>query len=296
MAVPSRDVPATSEPELARLAELGWSGGGLPVTPDGVRVASRPTQLNYPEQGLTALGLDGGRGYWFDHRAQSVIDALRLATTARTIWDVGAGAGSMSVRLADAGYEVVSVEPHATGAAAIAQHGRGAVFCGTLESLALPMHSIRVIGMFDVIEHLDDPDALVHEVRRVLEPSGVLVVTVPALPILWSNSDDVAGHQRRYTRASLDSFMQASGLTRVRSSYLFASLVPAAFALRTVPYRLGRRKRADEVMAATARRLKPNTRVDAIAARILRGERAVSRRVPIPVGLSVLGVYRAPAR
>jgi SAM-dependent methyltransferase len=280
--------------ELQRLAALGWSADTMPTTPDGVRIAGEPIEINYPEYGLTALGLDGGRGYWFDHRARAVIDALRASTSARSIWDVGAGAGSMSVRLAEAGFDVVSVEPQAMGAAAIAQQHCSAVFCGSLEALALPAHSIRIVGMFDVIEHLDDPRSLMREAARVLEPSAVVVVTVPALPIVWSNTDDVAGHQRRYTRRSLDAFMDACGLTRVTSVYLFASLVPPAIALRTIPYKLGRRKTPDEVMAATARRLKPSPRVDALAARVLRAESAVARRVPLPVGLSVLGVYRTP--
>ena len=280
-------------PELRRLAALGWSAGE--ATPDGVHVVGDAIDINYPDEGLAHLGLDGGRGYWFDHRARSVVDVLQAATTARTIWDVGAGAGSMSVRLAAAGYEVVSVEPQAVGAAAIAQLHCSTVFCGSLEGLHLPEHSVGIIGLFDVIEHLDDPGALIVEARRVLEPGGIVVVTVPALPILWSNADDVAGHQRRYTRESLDAFMRSCELDRVSSAYLFASLVPPAVALRTIPYRLGRRRTPAEVMDATARRLAPKPRVDAGARRVLDAERAIARRVPLPFGLSVLGAYRTPA-
>jgi len=293
--VPQVDGPPVDGPELRRLAALGWPAAGLPTGSDGVRVVDETVDINYPDEGLAHLGLDGGRGYWFDHRARSVVDVLAAATPVRTLWDVGAGAGSMSVRLAQAGYEVVSVEPQRVGAAAIAELHCSAVFCGSLESLALPAHAIGVVGLFDVIEHLDDPAALIGEVTRVLEPAGVVVVTVPALPLLWSNTDDVAGHQRRYTRRSLDEFMQSCGLTRVSSAYLFASLVPPAIALRTIPYRLGRRRTPAEVMAATQRRLAPKPRVDAAARRVLDAERTVARRVPLPVGLSVLGAYRTPA-
>jgi SAM-dependent methyltransferase len=280
---------------LRRLAALGWAAADLPPTSDGVRVVDAAVEINYPDEGLEHLGLDGGRGYWFDHRARAVVDVLEVATPARTIWDVGAGAGSMSTRLARAGYDVVSVEPQPKGAAAIARLHCGAVFCGSLESLRLPAHAVGIIGLFDVIEHLDDPRALVAEAMRVLEPAGIVVVTVPALPLLWSNADDVAGHQRRYTRRSLDEFMRSCGLHRVSSQYLFASLVPPAIALRTIPYRLGRRRTPAEVMATTQRRLAPKPRVDAAARRVLAAERSVARRVPLPVGLSVLGAYRTPA-
>ena len=89
--------------------------------------------------------------------------------------------------------------------------------------------------------------------------------------------------------------MEACGLTRVSSGYLFASLVPPAIALRTIPYRLGRRRTPAEVMAATQRRLAPKPRVDAAARRVFAAERAVARHVPLPAGLSVLGAYRTPA-
>jgi SAM-dependent methyltransferase len=293
--VPEVDGPPVDAPEVRRLAALGWPAASLPPSADGVRVVDETVDINYPDQGLAHLGLDGGRGYWFDHRARSVVDVLQAATPVRTIWDVGAGAGSMSVRLAQAGYEVVSVEPQRVGAAAIAELRCSAVFCGSLESLGLPTHAISIIGLFDVIEHLDDPRALLAEVTRVLEPGGVVVVTVPAFPLLWSNADDVAGHQRRYTRRSLDDFMQSCGLTRVSSAYLFASLVPPAIALRTIPYRLGRRRTPAEVMAATQRRLAPKPRIDAAARRVFDAEHAVARHVPLPAGLSVLGAYRTPA-
>jgi SAM-dependent methyltransferase len=248
--------------------------------------------VNYPEGGLETLGLDGGQGYWFDHRAREVIDAVTAATDVRAVWDIGAGSGSMSQRLATAGFDVVSVEPLAEGATAIAGLHCSDVFCGALEGLHLPDASIPAAGLFDVIEHLDEPHLLMEEIRRVLMPAGVVVVTVPAFPALWSNSDEIAGHRRRYTRATLDTFMQSCGMTTESSRYIFASLVPAAFALRTVPYRLGRRRDADAALATSATRLDPNPRVRAIAEGVLRTEHAVARRVPLPFGLTVLGVYR----
>ena len=279
-------------PELERLSALGWPIDALSRTAEGVYAVDDAVAVNYPEGGLAALGLDGGRGYWFDHRAREVVDALAAATDARSIWDIGAGGGSMSLRLSRAGFDVVSVEPLMEGAAAIAELRCSDVFCGSLAELRLPTHSIRIVGLFDVIEHLDDPEALMDEACRVLEPGGVVVVTVPAFQSLWSNSDEVAGHQRRYTRKDLDAFMQSRGLRRVTSRYLFASLLPPAVALRTIPYRLGRRRSTEQVLAANAKRLAPNPRVDAAAGRLLRAESALARRVPLPAGLSVLGVYK----
>jgi SAM-dependent methyltransferase len=281
--------------EVARVVELGWSIGSNAPATNGVRFVDGETSVSYPEGGLAALGLDGGQGYWFDHRAREVIDVLATATDARAIWDVGAGSGSMATRLSRAGYEVVSVEPLPEGAAAIAALQCGDVFCGTLESLALPDHSVPAIGFFDVLEHLDDPRPALREARRTLVAGGVVIATVPAFQWLWSNADDNAGHRRRHTRRSLDELMVSCDLRPVTTRYIFAALLPLAVALRTVPYRLGRRLTREQALAKSAQRLAPSRPVDAIARAVLGAEHEIARRVPLPFGLSVVGAYRAHA-
>ena len=77
--MPGVERPPVDAPELRRLAALGWSAADLPATPDGVRVVDEAVAINYPDEGLAHLGLDGGRGYWFDHRARSVVDGLEAA-------------------------------------------------------------------------------------------------------------------------------------------------------------------------------------------------------------------------
>ena len=282
----------TDGPELERLAALGWDAGFARTNDEGVRVVDRNVEVDYPTEGLAALGLDGGSGYWFDHRVEVVAAAISATTDVRTIWDVGAGTGGMARRLARAGFEVIAVEPIMAGAAAIARQQCGPVFCGSFAGLGLPPDCLRVVGLFDVIEHLGDPSALLSDIGRALEPGGIVVITVPALPALWSTEDDVAGHHRRYTKGSLDALMRQCGYRAVTAEYIFASLLLPAIALRTIPYRLGRRRSAEHVHSATTRHLAPSTSIDAAARRILRAERAIGRRVPLPVGLSVLGVYK----
>jgi SAM-dependent methyltransferase len=287
-------VRAEESTELERLGRLGWRRQpyaiGAAVTGSG----ARPVSVDYPTAGLAALGLDGGKGYWFEHRAAMVVDVLRAATSARAIWDVGAGTGAMASLLARAGFEVVAVEPLGPGAEAIAQRDDARVFCGSLEELELPDGALAVVGLFDVIEHLADPGSLLREVRRVVEPGGCAVVTVPAFGALWSSEDEVAGHHRRYTRRGLDACMRSSGFQVVSSQYLFATLLVPALFLRALPYRMGRRRRAEVVHANTAKQLRPDERVDAAMRRVLSWERMLSRKVRLPAGLSVLGVYRVP--
>jgi SAM-dependent methyltransferase len=257
----------------------------------GVRTcALDESQVSYPEGGLEVLGLDGGHGFWFDHRFDAVIDLLKQHAVT-TLWDIGAGTGSMAVRLSQAGIDVVAVEPLRAGSEASARLGL-ASFCGTLDDLGLPNQCLPAIGMFDVLEHLEHPEQLLGEAHRVLQPDGILVVTVPALKSLWGDEDDVAGHYRRYRKPSLDVAISATGFHPLSSQYLFASLVPAAALLRALPYRAGRRKSESDVLANMKRQLNTPASVDRGMRWILRAEKAVSKAFPLPAGLSIAAAFR----
>ena len=78
----------------------------------------------------------------------------------------------------------------------------------------------RVIAS-EVMEHIDDDDAAMAELTRVLRPGGTIAITVPAaLPerICWKLSSDshapavVGGHVRIYGRHDLRHRMTAAGL------------------------------------------------------------------------------------
>lgn len=280
--------------ELDRLAASGWRVEDHATFLDGVwHVGDGSAAVNYPAGGFVAIESGSSGNYWFDHRADAVADALE-DLGCRSLWEVGAGSGAMSHRLEARGMSVVAVEPLLDGARQIADGATGPTFCGLLHELALPDGSLPAVGMFDVLEHLDDPEAVLAEVRRILLPGGLLVLTVPALQWLWSDEDDVAGHQLRYTRRTLRAQLRGAGFAELRASYLYASLVAPAAAIRALPYRLGRRRTGDEALGALEAQLDPAPRVDRAIRAVLRGEAWLGERVQLPVGTSILGIYRRP--
>ena len=276
--------------ELGRLAKLGWIAPE--AAEDGVRyVASIDgTTISYPIEGFEAFGHDGGSGFWFDHRAEAVrrhVERLGIAS----MWEVGAGTGAMAQRLRGALAEVTTVEPLAAGARTSAALGLTSL-CGTLEDLQLPAGSLESIGVFDMLEHVEHPESVVAEMQRVLRPAGVVIATVPAFQSLWGDEDDAAGHHRRYTKSSLEAVFQASGFTPIRSEYLYASLVAPAGVLRALPYRLGHRSSREAVLDSLRKQLRTRPIIDRVARAVLAAERAVAKVVPLPFGLTVLGVFR----
>lgn len=96
------------------------------------------------------------------------------------ILDVGCAAGFFLQVAQERGHEVFGVELSAAiGAQAKERIGADRVHIGTLDSLppeAVPEGGFDLITMWDVVEHVPDPQALLAEARRLLRPNGMLLV------------------------------------------------------------------------------------------------------------------------
>ena len=255
---------------------------------DGIWIGPRAA-VSYPEAGheIWPESLDN---WWYAHRAQIVLEsAERYRRGPRAIWDIGGGTGLMSAAFREQGWATVVVEP-IEAAARLAVSKADIVFAGVLEDLEVPPGSVPALGLFDVIEHLDDPTVVLRHCQRILAPGGIVLVTVPAIPFLWSATDRAAGHKRRYTKAQMRTEAAAVGLRAAELRYFF--VLPALAAL---PLRLAgdsrRQQDADEaILRREARLLTPPPRVDGLLHAVLRIERSIGRHIAFPIGLSLMAV------
>src|SRR5262249_43598108 len=85
----------------------------------------------------------------------------------------------------------------------------------------------------DVLEHVDDDRAAIAYLSRLVRPGGSLVVSVPALPELYSEFDRVQGHRRRYRRDDLVAAFGSSELVVEQVFWWGAWLVPLFRLLRS---------------------------------------------------------------
>jgi SAM-dependent methyltransferase len=154
------------------------------------------------------------------------------------------------------------------------------------EQLPFPSGRADVVVSLEVIEHVDSDLAALHEYRRVLRPSGTLLVTVPAYESLWSSHDDWAGHRRRYGAGQLARTVARAGFEVDRTSYYFSFLVPPAYAVRRTPLR--------RLMGDTDEETSGSPRVSRVMMAAARAERVLLRRTGrLPFGLSVLALATA---
>ena len=188
------------------------------------------------EHAATRAELDQA-SWWYQTRNRIICDAVEHLGS-RTLWDVGSGTGIVARALTKAGWKVVGIEPSVEGSRRTARHGME-TFCGTLDQVGLPDESLEAVSLFDVLEHVDNREALLKEIRRVLRVGGVLLVTVPAIQLLWSQFDIDEGHRLRYRKSSLRRELSDAGFHVSRIGYFFVLGVLPLMLLRAVPFRLG---------------------------------------------------------
>jgi SAM-dependent methyltransferase len=204
--------------------------------------AGQAADVAYPDQFRDEMFQLEDKSFWFQHRSACIVDLVRAFPPGGPILDVGGGNGCVSHALETHGFPSVLVEPAEQGARNGLRRGLARVVCGTLEAAEFLNASVRAVGMFDVLEHVDDERALLGEIRRVLVPGGKLYLAVPAYRWLWSADDDFAGHFRRYTLRRLGGLLDRGGFRVLFASYFFSPLPLPIFFSRCVPSWLGIRR------------------------------------------------------
>ncbi|MGE4297426.1 MAG: class I SAM-dependent methyltransferase [Desulfovibrionaceae bacterium] len=141
---------------------------------------------------------------------------VRHAAGAARAVDFGAGIGTFSGFVREAGLDVVCVELDAAQRGQLERQG----FVAHAALDAFPDASVDYVYSLNVLEHIDDHEAVIGHMRRVLRPGGRLLVYVPAFPCLYTAMDRQVGHVRRYTRQTLVPLLAGAGFAVETSRYV----------------------------------------------------------------------------
>lgn len=158
-------------------------------------------------------------------------------------------------------------------------------------ALPFPDQEFDIITALDVIEHLDDDHAALLELKRVLKPGGLLVVSVPAYKLLWTYWDDILGHRRRYTTGMMQKAMKKAGLRVRKVSYSNTLILAPVVLVRTLKSALQKRAQLGNKSSDPESDFMPvPCWVNSALIRYYRWEARFLRRNSLPFGLSVVCV------
>lgn len=167
--------------------------------------------------------------WWYKGRAmviRTMLSRARVTAPLALILDFGAGFGGMYKELARLSPHIDAFEPEVSARAVAAQQGYATTYT-TAEEALLKQYSL--IGLFDVIEHIEDDTAFLLSLHKTLASDGLLAITVPAFQFLWSEHDVAHQHFRRYSKRSLQTLLSDTGYEIVTISYWNTLLfLPAA--------------------------------------------------------------------
>jgi SAM-dependent methyltransferase len=132
--------------------------------------------------------------------------------------DFGCGGGSFLKRMQRQGWEVTGVDASATAVYRIRTELGLRALAGTLPHAALQPSTFDVITMWNSLEHVHDPLAVLHEANRLLVPGGRLLVAVPnidSLPFRWFGSAwyglDLPRHLTHFAPWTLQPMLEQAG-------------------------------------------------------------------------------------
>jgi ubiquinone/menaquinone biosynthesis C-methylase UbiE len=146
-------------------------------------------------------------------REKLLLDLFRSGSPGPRVLNAGAGTGSFSLRLAENGFDVTSVDASSAAVEVLRRRVPGEIAQADVTTLPFADAAFDAAVLGEVLEHVEDDRGALEEVARVLRPGGVLAVSVPADPKRFGPSDRWAGHVRRYSRQELLSACEAGGFT-----------------------------------------------------------------------------------
>jgi SAM-dependent methyltransferase len=186
-------LPAPSDSETGRYYPLGYYGSGKRFT------------------SIVEWLLDNLHNY----RAYQIEQHQRPGK----VLDIGCGRGLLLNKLRQRGWDPIGTELSEDAAAHARDQLGLPVFTQPLEEINFPSNEFDLVILWHVLEHVQSPRDVIHEVARILKPGGTLLVAVPNLgswEARWSSNRwfhlDVPRHLTHFTPKTLGRLLEDAGI------------------------------------------------------------------------------------
>lgn len=225
--------------------------------------------------------------WWHQHKrsiAQQILGKYK--SNPGRVLDVGAGAGKLLSELQKKGWESngIDLEPRAK----IQSDKRhiNIQIADATKKIPFKTDYFDAVFAVDSLEHMENDSAALKEIKRVVKPDGIIYLSVPAYPKLFSYWDKMLGHYRRYSKQSLKKLATDSGLKIERITYYLSFLLLPAMLIRQIKKSLNQNKTSDFQTMFLPWLVKPMLKL------LTQTELVLLKKINLPFGLSLICVCR----
>lgn len=196
-------------------------------------MTAKPPLTEYPifeDEADAAVMAMEGRLWWMAGRKEIVrrlLDRAAAIRPVRRIFDIGCGSGNNFDLLSLYG-QVIGCDSSPVQVRRARSRGIAAeVFVTQGDCFEGPFSEpFELTCLFDVLEHMDDDAGFLSHLNRCVEPGHLLLVSVPACPLIYGPHDRLLEHYRRYKLKGLERLLAAQGFRVLWGTHFVTLLFP----------------------------------------------------------------------
>ncbi len=230
--------------------------------------------------------------WWFKIREKIILDNIKKHSTFKnpSILNIGAATGRSSEALQDIG-AVTSLEYDADCCRFTNEKTGLDVIQGSILELPFTNNTFDIVCAFDVIEHVQNDQKAIDEMKRVCKNGGIIIITVPAFMSLWSEHDDINHHFRRYKASRIKQLFSCSS-NILYQSYFNTFLFLPIFIFRSVSRIFKPKKKSGQEKENKSDFKQLNNKiVNSLFFQLFNMERYLLKIIRFPFGVSYIVTY-----
>lgn len=172
--------------------------------------------------------------------SRKVLESIERLATKGKILDIGSSAGFFLAEAKCRGWETTGIEFSSWSKRYAEEHFGLTVYDQPLEKLNWPKENFDAVTMLDVIEHLTEPWKILSEIKKILKPNGICVITTPDIDSLTAKLAKekwyaiLPGHLFYFSPKTLEKILVEAGFRIIQRRTHTRYFSPAYFF-----YRLG---------------------------------------------------------
>ena len=230
--------------------------------------------------------------YWWFVGVRAMVRSLLSLTGGNgslgKVLDLGCGTGALLDQLRGCSAELWGLDVSQEGLKFCAIRGHKKLVLADATRIPFRQNYFDVITAIGLIEHLDDDQLFLYEVKRLLKPNGTLILLTSSFPYLWSMHDTANEHKRRYYLRELNRQINEVGFQTIRFSHLNFFLFPIIAPLLVL------HRKIYGIESAHPERILPSmpSVINLILTWLLLCEARLMRWVTLPWGISMIGVFK----